>query len=45
MSLSPTDPSLELLTPTEAMRLLRVSRTWLYEAAKDGRQAGALYRR
>ena len=28
---------LELLTPTEAQRLLRVSRSWLYSAAKDGR--------
>jgi excisionase family DNA binding protein len=28
---------LELLTPAEAMRLLRVSRSWLYEAAKNGR--------
>jgi len=28
---------LELLTPAEAMRLLRVSRTWLYDATKDGR--------
>jgi len=27
----------ELLTATEAMQLLRVSRTWLYEAASDGR--------
>lgn len=27
----------ELLTATEAMELLRVSRTWLYDAAKDGR--------
>jgi excisionase family DNA binding protein len=27
----------ELLTATEAMRLLRVSRSWLYDAAKDGR--------
>ena len=31
------DPELELLTPTEAGRLLRVSRSWLYGAAKDGR--------
>jgi hypothetical protein len=30
-------PELELLTPTEAQRLLRVSRSWLYSAAKDGR--------
>jgi excisionase family DNA binding protein len=29
--------TLELLTPAEAMRLLRVSRSWLYDAAKDGR--------
>jgi len=28
---------LELLTPTEAQRLLLVSRSWLYEAAEDGR--------
>ena len=27
----------ELLTPTEAKQLLRDSRSWLYEAAKDGR--------
>jgi excisionase family DNA binding protein len=27
----------ELLTPTEAQHLLRVSRSWLYGAAKDGR--------
>ena len=27
----------ELLTASEAMELLRVSRTWLYDAAKDGR--------
>lgn len=30
-----TEP--ELMTPAEAMRMLRVSRTWLYDAAKDGR--------
>ena len=30
-----TEP--ELMTPAEATRMLRVSRTWLYDAAKDGR--------
>ena len=29
--------NLQLLTPGEAMALLRVSRSWLYAAAKDGR--------
>ena len=34
----PTDPDdLELLTPGEAMALLRVSRSWLCAAANDGR--------
>jgi excisionase family DNA binding protein len=40
MTIAPSpSPSLEpeLLTPAEAMRLLRVSRSWLYEAARDGR--------
>jgi excisionase family DNA binding protein len=32
-----TADELELLTPTEAQRLLRVSRSWLYGAARDGR--------
>jgi excisionase family DNA binding protein len=27
----------ELLKPTEVARMLGVSRTWLYDAAKDGR--------
>ncbi len=27
----------DLLTPDEVARMLQVSRTWLYEAAKDGR--------
>ena len=31
------DGAPELLTPTEAQHLLRVSRSWLYGAAKDGR--------
>lgn len=31
------DDAPELLTPTEAQHLLRVSRSWLYGAAKDGR--------
>lgn len=30
-----TEP--ELMTPAEATRMLRVSPTWLYDAAKDGR--------
>ena len=34
---SELDDAPELLTPTEAQRLLRVSRSWLYGAAKDGR--------
>jgi excisionase family DNA binding protein len=35
-ALEPTnDP--EILTPAEATQLLRVSRTWLYQAAQDGR--------
>ena len=33
----PGSGDLELLTPSEAMALLRVSRSWLYAAAKDGR--------
>jgi len=38
--MSTNDDSLtefELLTPVEAMRLLRVSRMWLHDAAKDER--------
>lgn len=33
----PTATEMELLTAAEAMRFLRVSRTWLYDAAKSGR--------
>ena len=29
----------ELLRPTEVLRILKVSKTWLYDAAKDGRIA------
>jgi excisionase family DNA binding protein len=30
-------PGFRLLTATQAMKLLNVSRTWLYAAARDGR--------
>jgi excisionase family DNA binding protein len=30
-------PGVRLLTATQAMKLLNVSRTWLYAAARDGR--------
>jgi hypothetical protein len=29
----------ELLRPAEVLRILKVSKTWLYDAAKDGRIA------
>ncbi|HSS59705.1 MAG TPA: helix-turn-helix domain-containing protein [Solirubrobacteraceae bacterium] len=29
----------ELLRPTEVLRILKVSKTWRYDAAKDGRIA------